>query len=224
MRVAISNQSRFGAGSGSFSGVLNSEVLARPIGRRQFRGLLKPLLPCKAITRSFRATLDVLVANAGVGHFAAVTDHGRTMETDHWYNLTGVFHGIKIVSNPWKNAGIYYQHRQPGRNQFFERPQRIIPVNSDWWVLRKLSCSIWKYGIKWYHHAGIVASYFNNHTPNEADAWKIQPEDIGELVYRYPPDEPAHLTQQDRGQAFHARGSNRLHGSFISSPFCPWWG
>ncbi|NCU06288.1 MAG: short-chain dehydrogenase, partial [Chitinophagaceae bacterium] len=29
---------------------------------------------------------------------------------------------------------------------------------------------------------GSVATYFNNHTPNDADAWKIQPEDIGELV------------------------------------------
>lgn len=30
---------------------------------------------------------------------------------------------------------------------------------------------------------GSVAIYFNNHIPNDADAWKIQPEDIGELVH-----------------------------------------
>jgi len=29
---------------------------------------------------------------------------------------------------------------------------------------------------------GSVTSHFNNHEPNEKDAWKIQPEDIGELV------------------------------------------
>ena len=29
---------------------------------------------------------------------------------------------------------------------------------------------------------GSVATYFNNHTPSEADAWKIQPEDIGQMV------------------------------------------
>jgi short-subunit dehydrogenase len=29
---------------------------------------------------------------------------------------------------------------------------------------------------------GSVATYFNGHVPNDADAWKIQPEDIGELV------------------------------------------
>ena len=29
---------------------------------------------------------------------------------------------------------------------------------------------------------GSVTSYFNNHVPDEADAWKIQPEDIGQMV------------------------------------------
>jgi hypothetical protein len=29
---------------------------------------------------------------------------------------------------------------------------------------------------------GSVATYFNNHTPSEADAWKIQPEDLGQMV------------------------------------------
>ena len=29
---------------------------------------------------------------------------------------------------------------------------------------------------------GSVSSHFNTHTPSDTDAWKIQPEDIGELV------------------------------------------
>jgi 3-oxoacyl-[acyl-carrier protein] reductase len=29
---------------------------------------------------------------------------------------------------------------------------------------------------------GSVASHFNGNTPDESDAWKIQPEDLGELV------------------------------------------
>ncbi len=29
---------------------------------------------------------------------------------------------------------------------------------------------------------GSVATHFNDHEPNENDAWKIQPEDIGDLV------------------------------------------
>ena len=40
-----------------------------------------------------------------------------------------------------------------------------------------------KYGIKVTTiMPGSVATHFNNHVPNDADAWKIQPEDIGELV------------------------------------------
>ena len=29
---------------------------------------------------------------------------------------------------------------------------------------------------------GSVATEFGNHTPTDADAWKIQPEDIGQMV------------------------------------------
>jgi len=29
---------------------------------------------------------------------------------------------------------------------------------------------------------GWVATHFNNHVPSTADAWKIQPEDIGQVV------------------------------------------
>jgi hypothetical protein len=29
---------------------------------------------------------------------------------------------------------------------------------------------------------GSVATYFNNHQPNENDAWKIQIEDLGQMV------------------------------------------
>jgi len=29
---------------------------------------------------------------------------------------------------------------------------------------------------------GSVASHFNNHEPNADDAWKIQPEDLGQMV------------------------------------------
>lgn len=29
---------------------------------------------------------------------------------------------------------------------------------------------------------GSVTSHFNEHEPNEADGWKIQPEDLGQMV------------------------------------------
>ncbi len=40
-----------------------------------------------------------------------------------------------------------------------------------------------KYGIKVSTiMPGSVATHFNNHSPGDADAWKIQPEDIGQIV------------------------------------------
>jgi short-subunit dehydrogenase len=40
-----------------------------------------------------------------------------------------------------------------------------------------------KYGIKVTTiMPGSVATYFNDHRPNDADAWKIQPEDIGQMI------------------------------------------
>ena len=40
-----------------------------------------------------------------------------------------------------------------------------------------------KYGVKVSTiMPGSVSTYFNDHTPNDADAWKIQPEDIAELT------------------------------------------
>ena len=40
-----------------------------------------------------------------------------------------------------------------------------------------------KYGIKVSTiMPGSVSTYFNGNEPSEKDAWKIQPEDIGELI------------------------------------------
>jgi len=40
-----------------------------------------------------------------------------------------------------------------------------------------------KYGVKVTTiMPGSVATYFNDHLPSDADAWKIQPEDIGQMI------------------------------------------
>ncbi len=53
---------------------------------------------------------------------------------------------------------------------------------------------------------GSVATYFNNHIPGDADAWKIQPEDIGQMVADLlQMNPPMHITQQNRRKAFYAR-------------------
>ncbi len=131
--------------------------------------------------------LDVLVANAGVGHFAAIDEiteeqWKQTIDT----NLTGVFHSIKASIEPLKKTqGYIISIASLAGTNFFEKASAY---NASKFGLvgftQAVMLDLRKYGIKVSTiMPGSVASYFNNHTPNEADAWKIQPEDIGELVY-----------------------------------------
>jgi 3-oxoacyl-[acyl-carrier protein] reductase len=130
--------------------------------------------------------LDVLVANAGVGIFKPVQD----LTLEDWdsvidTNLTGVFYSVKasipelekrkgyvltISSLAGKNPfefGAAYNASKFGLNGFSEA------IMMD---LRKLGIKVS------YIMPGSVATYFNGHTPNEKDAWKIQPEDIAQIV------------------------------------------
>ncbi len=139
----------------------------------------------KAIIDHF-GKLDVLIANAGVGHFAAIDE----MTEDHWNetintNLTGVFNSVKACIDPLKKTEGYIitMASLAGAN-FFETASAY---NASKFGLvgftQAIMLDLRKYGIKVSTiMPGSVATYFNNHVPNDADAWKIQPEDIGELV------------------------------------------
>ncbi len=130
--------------------------------------------------------LDVLVANAGIGHFASIEslteeDWKNTIDT----NLTGVFNSVKASIEPLKNSnGYIITIASLAGTNFFENG---AAYNASKFGLvgftQAIMLDLRKYGIKVTTiMPGSVATHFNNHTPNEADAWKIQPEDIGELV------------------------------------------
>lgn len=130
--------------------------------------------------------LDVLVANAGVGHFAAIdlmteANWNETINT----NLTGVFHSVKAGIDPLKKTkGYIITIASLAGANFFET---AAAYNASKFGLVGFSQAIMldlrKYGIKVSTiMPGSVATHFNDHVPNEADAWKIQPEDIGQLV------------------------------------------
>ena len=139
----------------------------------------------KAATDHF-GQLDVLVANAGIGHFAPID----TLTEQVWKdtidtNLTGVFNSVKACIDPLKksNGYIITISSLAGTN-FFENG---AAYNASKFGLVGFSQAIMldlrKYGIKVSTiMPGSVATHFNNHTPNDADAWKIQPEDIGQIV------------------------------------------
>jgi NADP-dependent 3-hydroxy acid dehydrogenase YdfG len=130
--------------------------------------------------------LDVVVANAGVGHFAPVDE----LEDEAWHqmidtNLSGVFHTLKAALPSLKKSRGYYI--------------TIASLAGTNFFARGAGYNATKFGVVGFTQAvmldlrphdikvstimpGSVATHFNDHIPNEADAWKIQPEDIGMLV------------------------------------------
>ena len=131
--------------------------------------------------------LDILVNNAGVGYFGPVADlpverWQQTIET----NLSGVFYCcreaiphlrrrgggwiINIASLAGKNpmaGGTAYNASKFGLVGFSEA--LLLDVRHD---NIRVSCLM----------PGSVATRFNDHTPGDADEWKIQPEDIAQVV------------------------------------------
>jgi len=139
----------------------------------------------KAVTEHF-GQLDVLVANAGVGHFASIEslteqDWKDTIDT----NLTGVFNSVKASIEALKQSkGYIITIASLAGTNFFENGSAY---NASKFGLVGFSQAIMldlrKYGVKVTTiMPGSVATYFNGHVPNDADAWKIQPEDVGQMI------------------------------------------
>lgn len=130
--------------------------------------------------------VDVLIANAGVGHFAPIEE----MTTEQWndvidINLTGVFHSVKAcVPALKKTRGYIITIASLAGTNFFAggaayNASKFGLVGFTQAVMLDLRNS----GIKTTTiMPGSVATYFNNRIPSEKDAWKIQPEDIGQMV------------------------------------------
>ena len=130
--------------------------------------------------------LDVLFVNAGMGNFAPVQD----MTPEQWSevidtNLTGAFYTVKAAipalsrtqgyvillsslagKNPFA-GGSAYNASKFGMNGFSEA------IMLD---LRPLGIKVSQI------MPGSVATQFGGHTPTEQDAWKIQSEDLAQIV------------------------------------------
>jgi NAD(P)-dependent dehydrogenase (short-subunit alcohol dehydrogenase family) len=130
--------------------------------------------------------LDALIANAGIGHFGSI----ETLTHEQWHetmdtNLTGVFYGIQAAIPALKKSqGYIITIASLAGTNFFAggsayNASKFGLVGFTQAVMMDLR----SYGIKVSTiMPGSVATHFNGHTPVAADAWKIQPEDIGELV------------------------------------------
>lgn len=100
-------------------------------------------------------------------------------------NLTGVFYSIKAaVEELKKSKGYFFTISSLAGTNFFANG---AAYNGSKFGLTGFTQAVMldlrNYGIKVTTiMPGSVATYFNEHTPTEEDAWKIQKEDIGELV------------------------------------------
>ena len=130
--------------------------------------------------------LDVVMANAGVGHFAPIDE----LEDEKWHqmintNLNGVYHTLKASVDALKKSEGYYMTLASlaGTNFFATAAGYNATKFGVVGFTQAAMLDLRQYNIKVTTiMPGSVASHFNNHEPSEKDAWKIQPEDIGKLV------------------------------------------
>ena len=130
--------------------------------------------------------LDVVVANAGVGHFAAIEE----LSLDYWkemidVNLSGVFYTLKAAVDALKRSkGYYFTIASLAGTNFFAKGAGYNA--SKFGVVgftQAAMLDLRPYDIKVTTiMPGSVATHFNQNQPGAKDAWKIQPEDLGQLV------------------------------------------
>ncbi len=142
----------------------------------------------KAISEILAAwgQLDVVIANAGVGHFSPIDE----MDPRDWHNmintnLKGVYHTLKASVDALKKSEGYYMTvaSLAGTNFFAQGAGYNATKFGVVGFTQSAMLDLRKYNIKVTTiMPGSVASYFNQNEPSGKDAWKIQPEDIGKLV------------------------------------------
>jgi 3-oxoacyl-[acyl-carrier protein] reductase len=130
--------------------------------------------------------IDYVIANAGVGHFAPI----QTLTAEQWQetidiNLTGVFNTVKSTLAALKaSQGYFISVASLAGTNFFEKGSAY---NASKFGLvgftQAIMLDLRSEGIKVSTiMPGSVATEFADHQPTEADAWKIQSEDIGQIV------------------------------------------
>lgn len=130
--------------------------------------------------------LDIVIANAGLGKFAPVDE----LSLEDWNamidtNLTGVFHTIKASVEALKvSKGYYISIASLAGTNFFANGAGYNA--SKFGVVgftQAAMLDLRNYDIKCTTiMPGSVTSNFNDHVPNSEDGWKIQPEDLGQMI------------------------------------------
>ncbi|MCF0052230.1 SDR family oxidoreductase [Dyadobacter chenwenxiniae] len=130
--------------------------------------------------------LNYFIANAGVGHFAPIKD----LTAEQWQetidiNLTGVFFSAKAsLAALTQTKGYFINIASLAGTNFFAGGSAY---NASKFGLvgfsQAMMMDVRDAGVKVTTiMPGSVATEFGDHKPSEKDAWKIQPEDIGQIV------------------------------------------
>jgi NAD(P)-dependent dehydrogenase (short-subunit alcohol dehydrogenase family) len=130
--------------------------------------------------------VDVVIANAGIGHFSPIDE----LSLEAWHdtidiNLTGAFYTLKASLDALKaSQGYYITIASLAGINFFEK---AAAYNASKFGLvgftQAVMLDLRKHKIKCSTILpGSVSTHFNGHTPSDKDAWKIQPEDIAQIV------------------------------------------
>ena len=139
-----------------------------------------------AETRRTFGKIDLVVANAGLGHFGNIED----LSPEQWQqtidtNLTGVFYTVKASIDALKETeGFLITIASLAGTNFFAGG---AAYNASKFGLvgftQAIMLDLRNLGIRVTTiMPGSVSTHFNNNEPNQQDAWKIQPEDIGQMV------------------------------------------
>lgn len=184
MNVAITGRTEkdLKSASDALAGEGTGEIMALSCDVRQLESLQKVV---ERINDAW-GSIDVLVANAGIGHFGSIED----LTVDQWKetidtNLSGVFYSIKAcLPSLKKSQGYIITISSLAGTNFFAGGSAY---NASKFGLTGFTQSIMldlrDKGIKVSTiMPGSVATYFNDHVPNDEDGWKIQIEDMGQLV------------------------------------------
>lgn len=130
--------------------------------------------------------LNYMIANAGLGHYESIID----LTDKQWKevidtNLTGVFYSIKSAVDALKKSEGYFItiSSLAGTNFFAKGSAYNASKFGVTGFTQAVMLDLRSHGIKVSTiMPGSVATHFNGNVPDESDAWKIQPEDIAELV------------------------------------------
>jgi hypothetical protein len=186
VNVAITSRSIASAETSAKRLNQDSKTKAKAIGlEADVRSLASQEEAVKQVVKQF-GKLDIVIANAGLGYFGSIEDLTRnqwneTIDT----NLTGVFNSIKASLTALKESKGYYItiSSLAGTNFFAGGSAYNASKFGVTGFTQAVMLDLRQYGIKVSTiMPGSVSTHFNGNEPDENDAWKIQIEDIGELV------------------------------------------